>query len=125
MKGEIFSYQRKNLSEWSMKATVKMFFFFTPKLKPLRKVEDSEEENVAIRSLYGFNDGKKKSGKYITGSHALTATFRRFEELPSNQQDALFDNIIQQIKQKLNADKIGHKSSVVGYGDSCFLYECG
>ena len=54
-----------------------------------------------MRNLYV---GNKKSRKFRTESHVFTASFKRFEDLPPHQLDALFDDVTQQIKQKLNAD---------------------
>ena len=58
-----------------------------------------------MRNLYDFNDViNKKSRKFRTESHVLTASFKRFEDLPPHQLDALFDDVSQQLKQKLNAE---------------------
>ena len=55
--------------------------------------------------MYDFNDvGNKKSRKFRTESHVFTARFKRFEDLPPHQLDALFLDVTQQIKQKLNAE---------------------
>ena len=58
-----------------------------------------------MRNLYDFNDVlNKKSRKFRTESHVITVSFKRFEGLPPHQLDALFDDVSQQIKQKLNAE---------------------
>ena len=58
-----------------------------------------------MRNLYDFNDMEhKKSRKFRTESHVFTASFKRFEDLPPHQLNALFDDVTQQIKQKLNAE---------------------
>ena len=46
----------------------------------------------------------KKSRKFRTESHVFMASFKRFEDLPPHQLNALFDDVTQQIKQKLNAE---------------------
>ena len=95
---------------------------FLPKKKPVRMIEESDsdddifspkkdpsqmndEKNIDMRNLYDFNDVlNKKSWKFRTDSHDFTASFKRFEDLPPHQLDALFDDVSQQIKQKLNAE---------------------
>ena len=95
---------------------------FLPKKKPVRMIEESDseddifspkknpsqindEKNIDTRNLYDFNDVlNKKSWKFRTDSHVFTASFKRFEDLPPHQLDALFDDVSQQIKQKLNAE---------------------
>ena len=94
---------------------------FLPKKKPARMIEESDSKNdfspkknssqmndentIDIRNLYDFNDvGNKKSRKFRTESHVFTTSFKRFEYLPPHQLDALFDNVTQKIKQKLNAE---------------------
>ena len=94
---------------------------FSPKKKPVRMIveSDSEDEDLSkknpsqtndektidMRNLYDFNDvGNKKSRKFRTESHVFTASFKRFEDLPPHQLNALFDDVTQQIKQKLNAE---------------------
>ena len=62
-------------------------------------------KKIVMRNLYDFNDvGNKKSRKFRTESHVFTVSFKRFEDLPPHQLDALFDDVSQQIKQKLNAE---------------------
>ena len=78
---------------------------FSPKKNPSQINEDNDGENIEMRTLYDFNDVlNKKSRKFRTESHVLTASFKRFEDLPPPQLDALFDDVSQQIKQKLNAE---------------------
>ena len=94
---------------------------FSPKKKPVRMIveSDSEDEDLSkknpsqmndektidMRNLYDFNDvDNKKSRKFRTESHVFTASFKRFEDLPPHQLNALFDDVTQQIKQKLNAE---------------------
>ena len=95
---------------------------FLPKKKPVRMIEESDseddifspkknslqmndEKNIEMRNLYDFNDvGNKKSRKFRTESHVFTTSFKKFEDLPPHQLDALFDDVTQQIKQKLNAE---------------------
>ena len=78
---------------------------FSPKKNPSQMNDDSGEKNIQMRNLYDFNDvGNKKSGKFRTESHVFTVSFKRFEDLPPHQMDALFDDVSQQIKQKLNAE---------------------
>ena len=58
-----------------------------------------------MRTLYNFNDVlNNKSRKFRTESHVLTASFKGFEDLLPHQLDALFDDVSQQIKHKLNAE---------------------
>ena len=67
--------------------------------------QTNDEKTIDMRNLYDFNDvGNKKSRKFRTESHVFTARFKRFEDLPPHQLDALFDDVTQQIKQKLNAE---------------------
>ena len=93
-----------------------------PRKKPVRMIEESDseddifspeknpsqmndEKNIEMRNLYDFNDvANKKSRKFKTDSHVFTASFKRFEDLPPHQLGALFDDVSQQIKQKLNAE---------------------
>ena len=94
---------------------------FLPMKKPARMIEESDSEDdfspkknpsqmndektIDMRNLYDFNDvGNKKSRKFRTESHVFTTSFKRFEDLPPHQLDALFDDVTQQIKQKLNAE---------------------
>ena len=64
------------------------------------------EKNIDMRNLYDFNDVlNKKSRKFRTESHVFTVSFKRFEDLPPHQLGALFDDVSQQIKQKLNAEQ--------------------
>ena len=92
---------------------------FSSKKKPVRMIAESDsegspkkkpsqtndEKTIDMRNLYDFNDvGNKKSRKFRTESHVFTARFKRFEDLPHHQLDALFDDVTQQIKQKLNAE---------------------
>ena len=68
-------------------------------------IEDNGEENRDMRKLYKFNDLiNKKSRKFRTELHVLTTSFKRFEDLLPHQSGALFDDVSQQIKQKLNAE---------------------
>ena len=89
----------------------------SPKKKPVRMIAESEdlpkknlsqtndEKTTDMRNLYDFNDvGNKKSRKFRTETHVFTASFKRFEDLPPHQLNALFDDVTQQIKQKLNAE---------------------
>ena len=67
--------------------------------------EDNDEKNIDMRNLYDFNYVlNKKSRKFRTESHVFTVSFKRFEDLPPHQLNALFDDVSQQIKQKLNAE---------------------
>ena len=92
-----------------------------PKKKPVQMIVESDsededlskknsshtndEKNIDMRNLYDFNDMEhKKSRKFRSDSHVFTASFKRFEDLPPHQLDALFDDVTQQIKQKLNAE---------------------
>ena len=78
---------------------------FSPKKNPSQMNDDSSEKNIDMRNLYDFNDvGNKKSRKFRTESHVFTASFKRFEDLSPHQLGALFDDVSQQIKQKLNAE---------------------
>ena len=94
---------------------------FLPPKKPVRMIIESDsddedltkknpsqtndEKNIAMRKLYDFNDMEhKKSRKFRTESHVFTASFKRFEDLSPHQLNALFDDVTQQIKQKLNAE---------------------
>ena len=92
---------------------------FSSKKKPVRMIvqSDSEvsptknpsqtndEKTIDMRNLYDFNDvDNKKSRKFRTESHVFTASFKRFEDLPPHKSGALFDDVTQQIKQKLNAE---------------------
>ena len=92
---------------------------FSSKKKPVRMIVESGSEGspkknptqtndkntIDMRNLYDFNDvDNKKSRKFRTESHVFTACFKRFEDLPPHQLDALFDDVTQQIKQKLNAE---------------------
>ena len=86
------------------------------KKKPVRMIieSDSEDEDSTKKNLSQTNDektmcdfndvGNKKSRKFRTESHVFTASFKRFEDLPPHQLNALFDDVTQQIKQKLNAE---------------------
>ena len=75
---------------------------FSSKKKPS---QTNDEKTIDMRNLYDFNDvDNKKSRKFRTESHVFTASFKRFEDLPPHQLDALFDDVTQQIKQKLNAE---------------------
>ena len=75
---------------------------FSPKKNPSQM---NDEKTIDMRNLYDFNDvGNKKSRKFRTESHFFTTSFKRFEDLPPHQLDALFDDVTQQIKQKLNAE---------------------
>ena len=82
---------------------------FLPKKKPVRMIAESDSEDdfsskknlsqtndektIDMRNLYDFNDvGNKKSRKFRTESHVFTGRFKRFED------------VTQQIKQKLNAE---------------------
>ena len=79
--------------------------FFSPKKKPLRMIEDNDEKNKNRRNLYDFNDViSKKSRKFRTESHVVTTSFKRFADLPPRQLGGLFDDVSQQIKQKVNAE---------------------
>ena len=74
----------------------------SPKKNPS---QTNDEKNIDMRNLYDFNDMEhKKSRKFRTESHVFTASFKRFEDLSPHQLDALFDDVTQQIKQKLNAE---------------------
>ena len=74
----------------------------SPKKNPS---QTNDEKNIDMRKLYDFNDMEhKKSRKFRTESHVFTASFKRFEDLSPYQLDALFDDVTQQIKQKLNAE---------------------
>ena len=92
---------------------------FSSKKKPVRMIVESDsegsskknssqtndEKTIDMRNLYDFNDvDNKKSRKFRTESHVFTASFKRFEDLPPHQLDALFDDVTQQIMQKLNAE---------------------
>ena len=67
--------------------------------------QTNDEKTIDMRNLYDFNDvDNKKSRKFRTESHVFTASFKRFEDLPPHQLNALFDDVTQQIKQKLNAE---------------------
>ena len=67
--------------------------------------EDNDEKNIDMRNLYDFNDVlNKRSRKFRTESHVFMVSFKRFEDLPPHQLNALFDDVSQQIKQKLNAE---------------------
>ena len=87
---------------------------FLPKKKPVRMIEESDseddilspkknpsqinegnnEKNIEMTTLYNFNDViNKKSRKFRTESHVLTASFTRFEDLAPHQLDALFDDV--------------------------------
>ena len=78
---------------------------FSPKKNPSQMNEDNDEKIIEMRNLYDFNDVlNKKSRKFRTESHVLTASFKRFEDLPPHQLGALFDDVSRQIKQKLNAE---------------------
>ena len=92
---------------------------FSSKKKPS---QTNDEKTIDIRNLYDFNDvDNKKSRKFRTESHVFTASFKRFEDLPPHQLDALFDDVTQQIKQKLNAE---YQSSFIRYGDSYSFHVC-
>ena len=93
---------------------------FSPKKNPSQINEDNDEKNIEMTTLYNFNDElNKKSRKFRTESHVFTCacirmyriyshvftvSFKRFEDLPPHQLGALFDDVSQQIKQKLNAE---------------------
>ena len=78
---------------------------FSPKKNPPQTNDDSGEKTIEMRYLYDFNDvANKKSRKLRTESHVFTASFKRFEDLPPHQLGALFDDVSQRIKQKLNAE---------------------
>ena len=95
---------------------------FLPKKKPVQMIEESDseddifspkknpsqmndEKNIDMRNLYDFNDVlNKKSRKFRIESHVFKASFKRFEDLSPHQLGALFDDVSQQIKQKLNAE---------------------
>ena len=67
--------------------------------------QTNDEKTIDMRNLYDFNNvDNKKSRKFRTESHVFTASFKRFEDLPPHQLNALFDDVTQQIKQKLNAE---------------------
>ena len=74
---------------------------FSPKKNPSQK---NDEKYIEMRNLYDFDVANKKSRKFRTESHVFTASFKRFEDLPPHQLSALFDDVSQQIKQKLNAE---------------------
>ena len=67
--------------------------------------QTNDEKTIDMRNLYDFNDvDNKKSRKFRTESHVFTASFKRFQDLRPHQLNALFDDVTQQIKQKLNAE---------------------
>ena len=83
---------------------------FLPKKKPIRMIKESDSEDdflpkknpsqmndektIDMRNLYDFNDvGDKKSRKFRTESHSFPTSFKRFEDLPPHQLDALFDDV--------------------------------
>ena len=67
--------------------------------------QTNDEKTIDMRNLYDFNDvDNKKSRKFRTESHVFTASFKRFQDLSPHQMNALFDDVTQQIKQKLNAE---------------------
>ena len=88
---------------------------FLPKKKPAQIIEESDSKNdfspkknssqmndektIDMKNLYDFNDViNKKSRKFRTESHVFTTSFKRFEDLPPHQLDALIDDVTQQIK---------------------------
>ena len=84
--------------------------------------QTNDEKTIDMRNLYDFNDvDNKKSRKFRTESHVFTASFKRFQDLRPHQLNALFDDVTQQIKQKLNAEpsdmirlSINHPSLDIG-----------
>ena len=64
---------------------------FSPKKNPSQM---NDEKTIDMRNLYDFNDVlNKKSRKFRTESHVFTVSFKRFEDLPPHQLNALFDDV--------------------------------
>ena len=76
------------------------------KKKPVKMIEENNEEDTSdIKHLFHLQHSlNKKSRKFKTESHVMTATFKKFEELPPRELIKLFDNITEEIKSTLKTE---------------------
>ena len=95
---------------------------FSPKKNPSQMNDDSSEQNIDMRNLYTLTMwATKNPGNSEQNRMSSSTSFKKFKDLPPQQLDALFDDVSQQIKQKLDAEpsdmirlSINHPSLDIG-----------